>query len=351
MKRVVFLHGSNDLYGASSVLLCDACIVKSLGFDVAVVLPFDGPLTQKLVNAGIDVSIHSLRVLRRVNPLSTAFIPVALPSPIVKGTIVVLWTLALLPYLPKLKAKGIMTVLAVHEIERGRSGGLLAFLASFADLILANSNATARFLSTSSRNQGGVYKVYPAAPLYEPEPVRAVPGELRVFLAGRVNGFKGHVDAVEAIQSLRRKGIDATLTLAGAPYPGQESHLDLLRDRIRQLDWVTYIGEVSNSRKIAADHDVWLSATRRPESFGLVALESWSIGRRFIGPDEGGMAEAARLVDGVLYEPRNSVSMADCLEFVAGSTALMQPPSQDAAVSKKCTAEGRRLAWNEMLSR
>lgn len=68
--RILFLHSSSDLYGASKILLAvnELCIKK--GHEVTVVLSEDGPLVSKLKDLGVTIVITDLGILRRqyLNP-------------------------------------------------------------------------------------------------------------------------------------------------------------------------------------------------------------------------------------------------------------------------------------------
>lgn len=68
--NLLFLHSSSDLYGASKILLAvnESCIKK--GHECTVVLSEDGPLANKLEQAGAKIVILNLGILRRqyLNP-------------------------------------------------------------------------------------------------------------------------------------------------------------------------------------------------------------------------------------------------------------------------------------------
>jgi hypothetical protein len=71
-KKILILHSSNDLYGASKIFLQIIELLKSNGHQIHVVLPSKGPL-DKLISQikGTHVSYYSLGVLRKkyLNPM------------------------------------------------------------------------------------------------------------------------------------------------------------------------------------------------------------------------------------------------------------------------------------------
>ena len=65
-KKILILHSSNDLYGASKIFLQIIELLKSNGHQIHVVLPSKGPL-DKLISQikGTHVSYCNLGVLRK----------------------------------------------------------------------------------------------------------------------------------------------------------------------------------------------------------------------------------------------------------------------------------------------
>ena len=322
LRRIAFLHGSNDLYGASRVLVDDAALLARQGHDVSVVLPSHGPLDALLAQAGVAVTVEPLRVLRRVSPLNSR-LPIRLPSVVGDADVAVVWTLALASYLPALRARRRPVVCSVHEILPGTAGSGLARLAtSLSSALMVNSKATGTWIALHARRSLPSELAYPVAPAYDPLPPLNLSASFTAFLAGRVNGHKGHKEAVEASRIARAQGLDVRLVLVGGAFPGQEQHLDALRAEIRGLDWVRFEGEVSDIRPALEACDVMLVPTTRPEPFGIVALEAWASGRPVIASDTGGLAEAASMVGGVLVRPGSVDALAQAMRRVAADPNL-----------------------------
>jgi glycosyltransferase involved in cell wall biosynthesis len=349
--RVTLLHGSNDTYGASRVLVDDASVLRSLGWDIAVLLPEDGPLTSLLVDVGADVEFHDLHVLRRVSLIRTR-VPVVAPATLAGSDLVVLWTLALAPYLPTLALRGTPTICSVHEIQPGVIGTLLAAaVARLADGLMANSTATSDWLRRSGGGHADPVVAYPVAPVYDPLPLPSQDRPFQVLMAGRVNGHKGHVEAVQACRLARTAGLDLHLTLLGSPYPGQEAQLDELQLAIDGEEWVTYRGQVDSIHPYLADAHVLLVPTTKPEPFGIVALEAWAAGRLVLASDTGGLSEAADLVGGIKFPPRDIHRMARVLLEAARAGQGCRGLDDPALVAGLCSMAQREAAWRDLLAR
>ena len=63
--RILFLHSSSDLYGASKIFLQTIKIVQQKGHNCIVVLSSEGPLVSELESLGVQVEIANLGILRR----------------------------------------------------------------------------------------------------------------------------------------------------------------------------------------------------------------------------------------------------------------------------------------------
>jgi glycosyltransferase involved in cell wall biosynthesis len=171
----------------------------------------------------------------------------------------------------------------------------------------------------------------------------------RCFLVGRVNGKKGHLEAIMAVNRLRALGVNGELTLAGAPFPGQERHLEALQLAVEKYRWVRYVGEVDGLETLCATHDVCLCLPQFLEPFGVVALEAWSHGTRVVGLDVGGAQECLRLVDAVVVDDPSPAGVAQCLAAVAQSSRLRGPPAKTAPASRLCTPQARQAVWRSVL--
>jgi glycosyltransferase involved in cell wall biosynthesis len=351
MPTAAFIHGSNDLYGASRVLLADVSILVEEGINVRVVLPSEGPLTSLLAEAGAEVAVEPLHILRKVASPSELRLPLLLPRAARSADIVILWTLATASYLFASRLARKFTVTSIHEILPGRSGDILSVLASkLSHDLMVNSHATSSWLTAKIKPRLKPCLAYPVAPDYASHRPRSPTGALHLLMAGRVNGHKGHLEAVEACTTARERDLpDLRLTLLGGCYPGQEQHLENLLEAIADKPWATYEGEVEDITPALRECDALLVPTIRPEPFGIVALEAWAAGRRIIASDTGGLAEATRMVQGVLVPPSDVHALSQAIVELGESSSLRSPPAPDAEAAHACTRAARTTAWRSVL--
>jgi len=160
-----------------------------------------------------------------------------------------------------------------------------------------------------------------------------------VGYAGRLLADKGLAALVEAHQSLRRRGSDLRLVLAGAPDPENPSSIDAATLAAWQkLPGVTWLGEVNDIRTLWSTAHIAVLASRR-EGLPMSLLEAAAMGRPLVATDVPGCREIAR--DGenaLLVPPDDAVALAAALERLAG----------DAELRRRFGAASRALVESEL---
>jgi glycosyltransferase involved in cell wall biosynthesis len=360
------VHGSNDLYGASRVLLTDVSIFAELGHNVVVRLPGAGPLTQELRAVGCEVEHAPIPVLRRSAPLDVLRAnPTSTVGALADADLVVANTLAVLPAVIPLATRRVRPriVASLHEILPGRVGALLARSAgTTCDAFLANSNATVRWFRAASRTPKAIEMGYPVAPAYRgsrrPRSSSTSSGPTRLIATGRISTRKGQLELADACDHLRAEGRDVSLTVVGAPYhtQAQQRALDALLSFVANRSWIEYLGEkkLPDLLDLMAEHDLCIMASTEVESFGLVIVEAWSAGLPSLAPAVGGAAEAIMLVRGTPFSPDSDDpvgALTSALRFVLEHPSLLTPPQGDEPVSTTCTRARRAAAWARLLGR
>jgi glycogen(starch) synthase len=113
---------------------------------------------------------------------------------------------------------------------------------------------------------------------------------------GRLQHEKGFDLAIRALDRVRRRGFDATLTVIG-----KGEYRQYLEDLVQELglsDQVRFLGQLTNgdTRRIIAGADLVLVPSRTREGFSLVAAEGAMAGIPAIVTRVGGLPET--VVDG-----------------------------------------------------
>lgn len=311
--RVLVAHPSPDLYGSDRVLLESVKGLVTAGMRVTVTLPTMGPLVAELETAGATVSICPAPVLRKsiLRPKGFAqfciqtlrgvaggmtLIRVCSPDVLYVNTVTIpLWAL-----LGKLLGKPVLT--HVHEAE-GSAPSLQKFLLAapltLSTSIIANSQYSASVLTTVTRRLSErivvVYNGVPGPGNPETPRTAIIPG-VRLLYVGRLSPRKGVDVAVSALSRLKQRGLDASLDIVGAVYPGYEwyeSELRELTDGLGLSDSVVFHGFTPQIWPHIARADIVLVPSRLDEPFGNTAVEALLAGRPVVASDTSGLREAA----------------------------------------------------------
>jgi glycosyltransferase involved in cell wall biosynthesis len=311
--KILVTHPSAELYGADRMALLTVQSLVRKGHTVTVVVPADGPLVAKISDAGADIVVADVPVLRKSalsplpalsllwNVLTTRshrarFLSSVDPDVVYLNTIVQPW------WIVTAKLQRRQVVVHVREAE-GQSSRLVRRLLYapllWADLIVCNSESTKReIISVLPRVQRGATVIYNGKDWSEyrvdrPECDSDPCGPTRLTVVGRLSERKGQDLAVIALAEIVSAGYNATLTLAGNVFPGNEWFETHLQTTARDLDIedrVVFLGFQEDIRPVLRDTDIAIVPSRI-EPFGTVAAECMAAGLLTIVADVDGLTE------------------------------------------------------------
>lgn len=134
---------------------------------------------------------------------------------------------------------------------------------------------------------------------------------LRLLFLGRLAPWKAPDVAVRSLNTLRKLGIDATLTIAGASHFDEDDYVKKLEQLIESEPAARIVGHVSQIDDLLNSHDVLIHCSTVPEPFGQVLVQGMAAGIPVIATRNGGPEELLgdAPVD-VLYSPGNPIALA-----------------------------------------
>ena len=365
-RRVLYVHNSADLYGASRSLLRLLQGSDRTRFEPVVIIPEDGPLRRAVENLKVKVFVdRSLAIISRYSSwiiLMFYRFPVSvrrLIKLIREENIDLVHTNTGVILSPGLAAKFAGVPHVWHMRESFREGGMWpwkiysTYIRKVCDTIIAVSNATAAQFSDRSK----VVVIHNGFSLDEFAVGSNVRSEFRQLFdiaqndlvtgcVGRIKwGRKGQEHLIQAAQLLRARGIASKFVVVGSPFPGNEIHLERLKQLARDLnveDEIIFTGELTDARPAYSSMDIFILPSAYPEPFGGVVMEAMSMGLPVIATNLGGsLDQIVEGVTGFLVPPADPPALAAKIELLANNPDLR----------RKMGAAGRkRIAENFSLS-
>lgn len=319
--------------GAERSLLALCVALHERGDVVQLVMPADGPLAQHAEDLGIAVRCiwyrrwvaYDVSLARRVGRFAQT----------IAGGMALAWALRgqRTVIVSNSGAVGAGAVAAwlthqdhvwlVREFLNADNGcysvlgerRLARFIARMSGAVAANSGAIQEWLAAHGCEARVIPNIIPTPEVNPIPTVKDAP--LRIGMLGSLSPHKGHEDALRALETVRHRGIDAELTIAGSGPPGRRRELEALATQLGVSDSVSFIGETASPSALVERVDVGLVCSVR-EALGRVTVEFLKAGRPIIGTNAG---ETPRLIEegrtGYVYSPGDTDALADIITALA----------------------------------
>ena len=293
-KRVLVLHSSNDMYGASRIVLQVIDILIKAKYEVHVILPYKGVLNKIITDKGASCSIYNLGVLRKkylnLKGLYNRFLKIKkakkyISNYIDKHHIDLLYTSTSVIISGALAAKksSIPNIFHIHEIPTANKSyeifiGL--FVRYFSKKVIVVSNSVAKhWQAYLKKNQ--FLKVYNGIifPLTKaPNRIKREIGQnITVTSIGRLIPGKGHKYFIEAAKELLRLNIQYQFLIVGDTFPGYESYEQELKTLVIDNDLnekIHFLGYRTDIEAILAKSDLVFHSSITPDSLPTVIFEA-----------------------------------------------------------------------------
>ncbi len=347
-RTVLILHSSAQRYGSDAQLLTIARGLDPERWRPICVLPERGELAPALEQAGVEVFVHPLAVLRRglfsAGGLARLGGAVARDRRVLgrlaadrEAALVHSNTSVVLSGRAVAKRAGAAHLVHVREIYAGSAGRAGAALwpamrrrLQAAGELVCISHAVARQFPGAARARV-IYDGLAQAP---PQPDRATAraelgiaeGRFVAALVGRVSDWKGQDVLIRALGRTELVENGTIALLAGDAYPGNEVHereLVALAGRLGVTERVLRLGFRADVGTVLGAADVLVVPSTRPEPLGLVAIEGAAAGLPVVASAHGGVTEVVRHgKTGLLVPPGDPAALARALRHLADNPEL-----------------------------
>ncbi len=357
-RGIVFVHPSDELYGADRVLLqILQAVPRDLREDTEVWLPTDlehpeTPLCVEVERLGITVHHRQLPILRRAYQRPSQLVGLGRRAYALyrdlrrrRPRLVYCTTSAAMGGAPVARLARVPRVVGhLQELWSKRDSTLIGPLARATHQLVTVSTPVRDNLVPSLRRRATV------VPNATPEPTTLTPlegreGPLTYVIASRWVGGKGHDTLLSAWDEAGSPG--RLVILGGEPPTGDAVDVRGLVESASRPETVEVAGEVSDPHPYLDRADVVLVPSEKPEGFGLVAIEGFARGRPALVSTAGGLVDIVTDgVDGWFFPSGDASSLAARIAGLTRDQVTMAGKRARATYEERYTTDRYAAAWS-----
>jgi len=333
-KKILLLHSSNDMYGASRIVLQVIDILIKAKYEVFVILPYEGVLNKIITDKGASCSVYNLGVFRKkymnLKGSYNRFLKIKkaknhIANYIDKQRIDLLYTSTSVIISGGLAAKksGIPSISHIHEIPTGNKlyeifSGL--FVRIFSKKVIVVSNSVAKHWNPYlKRNQlTRVYNgiIFPFTNASFNTKSKTVQN-ITVTSIARLIPYKGHKYFIEVAKELIKLNYQYQFLIVGDTFSGYESYEEELKILVSENDLhqnIHFLGYRSDVQAILGKTDLFFHPSIAPDPLPTVLFEAIKMKVPLVATKLGGAVE---ILDngncGLLVPHNNEIIAADLI--------------------------------------
>jgi len=293
-KKILILHSSNDLYGASKIFLQIIELLKSNGHQTHVVLPSKGPLDNKISQIkGSHVSYYSLGVLRKkyLNPLGLINRLVAnvkavkfLSKYIKDHSIDLVYTNTSTILCGGIAAKknDISSIFHIHEIPIGNK--LYEFLSGkiinrYSSKVFTVSNSVKKHW-LKYVHEKKIERIYNGIIFSKTDSLIKIDRNREDFVitsVARLIPYKGHVYLIDIANELIKKSTKFKFLIVGDTLSSYVLYEKFVKQKVKNLgleNQIKFLGFIEDVSSILKQSDLFIHPAISPDPLPTVLFES-----------------------------------------------------------------------------
>ena len=332
--RIIILHNTSDLYGASRILLFTAEALQTNGHQCIIVLSEEGLLTEELKKINIEFKIIRLGILRRkyfnvkgiINRIivnKNAWIQLKRLIKEEKPDVIYSNTAGVLIGALVAKSSNVKHFWHLHEIiiKPKLFTIFMGWLVNrYSDKVIVVSDAVKQHW-VKYIDEKKLFRIYNGikADHFEiskstlRQELGIAEHEIIVTMIGRINHWKGQGYFLKIASLICQKNKNVKFIMVGDSYQGNEHLLKELEQTIMTLNLeskVVNLGYRTDINHILLSTDIFISPSILPDPFPTVILEAMASAKPIAATQHGGAKEM--VLDGVtgFHIPINSADEA-----------------------------------------
>ena len=330
--RILAVHQGYELYGSDRTFISSLQAFRQSfpTAEIKAILPRDGLLLQELQRLGFEVELCNLWIARKANGLlGNLLLALAFPAYLFRAwrmmsdaSVTYINTSVVFDYALAARLTRRPSLLHIHEIPTGFARKVIRTIARLSGATLIfNSEATKEAFEPLGRQPNALILNGVPDTARSPLPDSHDGNIIRILMIGRINDWKGQDLLIEALARLPADVAARTeLRLLGSAFENGPAERQL-KSQIETLGLTCSIrmeGFVEDPSEAFEWSDFIVVPSRKPEPFGLVAVEAMMHRRAVIGAGHGGLMEI--IVDGetgLVFSPNDAAALASAIRRAA----------------------------------
>ena len=292
-KKILLLHSSNDLYGASKIFLQLIDLFVSKDFNVHVVLPEKGKLDDFLIKKNIKIEYNELGVLRKkyltplglINRLFSNIKAIKFLSNYIKTysiDLVYTNTSTILCGGIAAKRNDIHSLFHIHEIPTGNklyeffSGKIINRISS--KVLTVSNSVKSHWLKNINENK--IEKIYNGIVCKKIDSLKKTDRDQDDFVitsVARLIPYKGHMYLIEIADELLKKYPKFRFLIVGDTLPSYVSYEKSVKQKVNDLgleNKIKFLGFRNDISSILKQSDLFIHPAIAPDPLPTVLFES-----------------------------------------------------------------------------
>jgi len=308
INKILIAHSSNDLYGASKILLNIIECFISEGYEIHLLLPSNGPLNENSLIKKCKLNIIELGVFRKkyfnffglINRLyfiikSCVFIKKYLLKN--KIDLVYLNTSTIISPAIVARLINVATIYHIHEIpisSKIYTKFSVNFLNQFSNKIIAVSNSVKNYWISNGLFEDKIITIYNGFK-FNFKKEKKLKSEKVIFTnISRILPYKGHLFLIELFYQMSKFRKDLILNIIGDTLPEYEYYYNKLKEKVKEYNLqesIHFIGFKKDVKKQLFKSNFFIHCPISPDPLPTVIFEAIEISLPVICTNQGGAYE------------------------------------------------------------
>ena len=308
INKILIAHSSNDLYGASKILLNIIEFFISEGYEIHLFLPSDGPLNENPLIKKCKLNIVELGVFRKkyfnffglINRLYFIIKScILIRKYLLKNKIDLVYLNTSTIISPAIVARllNLTTLYHLHEIPSSSkiyTNFLVNFFKIFSNKIIAVSNSVKNYWISNGLSEDKIITIYNGFKFNFKKEKKSEREKLIFTNVSRIIPYKGHLFLIELFYELSKFRKDLILNVIGDTLPEYESYLNKLKEKVKQYNLqesIYFIGFKKDVKYHLCESDFFIHCPISPDPLPTVIFEAIESNLPVISTNQGGAYE------------------------------------------------------------